>query len=217
MNNDSPWFLNIKIYDFFKKKNLFGGFYIEAGASNGLWQNNTFLLEQEMFWTGLLVEPNEEMFKKCKTNRPNNIVENYALVDDKYKEEFVKLFSSNIDYGLSLSGKINYKNNQNLNKRNINFDLKKGAEWQTVPAITLQKLIQKNNIRRKIDFLSLDVEGVELIVLDGLNLKNNKPRFLLLEITTEKRKIKTETYLKKHGFNLIEQMTPNDYLFEEER
>lgn len=213
--SDSPWQLDEKIYNFFKKKNLFGGFFIEAGASNGLWQNNTILLEKEMFWTGLLVEPNKEMYEQCKINRPNNYVENFALVDNSYEKETVKLFSSNHDYGLSLSGKIDYKNKENLTTENIEFDIKKGAEWQEVKTITLNKLLEKNNIKRKIDFFSLDVEGVELVVLDGLNLNKNRPRFLLVELTSNERRDKTNLFLKKYNYNFVEQLTPNDYLYEE--
>jgi len=58
------------------------------------------------------------------------------------------------------------------------------------------------------------VEGVELVVLDGLNLKINRPKYLLLEITSD-RKIKTKNYLENNNYMLLEQITPNDFLFEE--
>ena len=38
------------------------GFFIEAGAYDGLFQSNTLYLENQRNWTGLLVEPNEHSF-----------------------------------------------------------------------------------------------------------------------------------------------------------
>jgi hypothetical protein len=33
-----------------------GGFFVEAGAGDGLWISNTLLLEQQYNWTGILIE-----------------------------------------------------------------------------------------------------------------------------------------------------------------
>lgn len=59
------------------------GFYIECGANNGIWQSNTKLLN-EYGWTGLLVEPNPNIFPELQKNRPSDICENYALVSNIY-------------------------------------------------------------------------------------------------------------------------------------
>jgi FkbM family methyltransferase len=213
--NDSPNSLNRKILDFFKQKNLLGGFFIEAGAANGIWQSNSILLEKELFWNGLLVEPNKIMYEECLKNRPNCLVENVALVDNSFDKKTVQLFTSDHDYGLCLSGKINYKNDENLSQKDVEFDLKKGAKWVTVATDTLSNILEKNNIKRKIDFFSLDVEGVELIVLEGLNLAINRPRYILLELSNDHKKELSIEYLKNKNYTLIEKMTTNDFLFRE--
>ena len=45
---------------------LFGrskrGFFIEAGAYNGVELSNTLYFEKNLGWTGLLVEPNPDAF-----------------------------------------------------------------------------------------------------------------------------------------------------------
>lgn len=40
-----------------------GGFFLEAGALDGYYQSNTFFLERDLGWTGLLVEPNPVFFE----------------------------------------------------------------------------------------------------------------------------------------------------------
>lgn len=56
------------------------GFYIEAGGNNGLMQSNSLLFDRFFGWNGLLIEPSPSAYAQCKANRPNAIVENFALV-----------------------------------------------------------------------------------------------------------------------------------------
>jgi hypothetical protein len=59
-----------------------GGFFIEAGANDGLAQNNTYWFEQFLGWRGLLVEAVPEKAAQCRRNRPRAKVVNAALVGD---------------------------------------------------------------------------------------------------------------------------------------
>ncbi len=57
------------------------GFFIEAGAHDGVSLSNTFFLES-VGWTGLLVEAHPELFDKCKRSRPRSQVVHAALGPD---------------------------------------------------------------------------------------------------------------------------------------
>ena len=46
--------------DFFHQKN--SGFFVEAGAWDGVYLSNTLFLERQRNWTGILIEPNNEAF-----------------------------------------------------------------------------------------------------------------------------------------------------------
>ena len=58
------------IDDYFGGKR--NGFFIEAGAWNGVYLSNSLFLELERNWTGLLVEANTAAFESLlKYHRPN--------------------------------------------------------------------------------------------------------------------------------------------------
>jgi len=224
----SPGNLDDKLLDFFHKKPRSGGFYIEAGAVNGVWQSNTLLLETKLGWTGLLVEPDYNLYLECLKSRSNNFIHHAALVDSDYKLPYVQgTFADSMEafhrgrnlnpynkkdpeslpyYELALQGQIIYKN--------PSFNIKPGSQLITVPAKTLSFILQYFDIKREIDLLSLDVEGSEIQALDGLDLKINRPKYIIIETTTWKNKRDTIfMYLSNFNYTFLEQMTPNDALY----
>src|SRR5579862_1507541 len=50
--------------------NIKNGTFIEVGAFDGLRFSNTKLLEELCGWTGILIEPSENLFQKLRDNRP---------------------------------------------------------------------------------------------------------------------------------------------------
>ena len=58
--------LDKKMLKYINYKN---GVFIEVGANDGLTQSNTAYFEKNLNWTGLLIEPNNKQFLKCKENR----------------------------------------------------------------------------------------------------------------------------------------------------
>ena len=49
--------------------NFDNGFYIECGANDGITQSNTYKLEKDKNWKGLLIEPSLFAYQKCVNNR----------------------------------------------------------------------------------------------------------------------------------------------------
>src|SRR5450432_1205209 len=161
-----------------KYLNFKRGFFIEAGANDGVNQSNTLLFERKLKWRGLLIEPIPELAEKCRVNRPNCIVENYALVPFDYSEKEIIMRFSNL---MSL-----VKGAMNSEEEEI-AHIKKGEEVQNietyeinVPASTLNSILNTHGIG-KIDLLSLDVEGYELSVLKGVDFNKYRPKYILIE------------------------------------
>lgn len=181
------------------------GFAIEAGANDGISQSNTKRFE-ERGWSCLLIEPNLEKYSLCKKNRPTAIVEHGALVSSQYKEKTIEGYFCLNDYENSLCSQV--KEVRNL------CDIRWGAGKPTtfVPAFTLSSILEKHKIKT-IDLFSLDVEGYELEVLDGLDLSKNRPKFLLIEITS-KLFDETDEYLKRLDYMFVEKISHHDYIYQ---
>jgi FkbM family methyltransferase len=191
------------------------GFFIECGANDGVSQSNTFLLEQELNWSGLLVEPGFENFQKCKALRNKCIVENYALVSSEYTESTIEgNFNNPSHNGLmnSINGYPSYFNEEMIfwankfRQENTSFPTK-------VQCATLQYLLDKHGVS-KVDFFSLDVEGYEIEVLKGLDFTKIRPTYILIETTTHEyyREIVTNYMLSKN-YKKIEEISINDILY----
>jgi FkbM family methyltransferase len=197
-----------------KYLNFNNGFFIEAGANDGISQSNTFLYEKEFGWSGLLIEPNPSKCFQCKNNRPNSIVENYALVSNNYQSDYIDGDFSHEGYADSLMSMVLDEGDwcddilRDCKKtKKENFNIIK------VPAISINKLIEKHNIK-KIDFFSLDVEGYEISVLNGFDIEKYLPTYMLIETTTfEDRKKFIFEYMDNKNYEVIEQLSGNDYLF----
>tara|TARA_R110002110_G_scaffold52171_2_gene152285 strand:- start:895 stop:1545 length:651 start_codon:yes stop_codon:yes gene_type:complete len=210
--SDSPYGLANKISQLFDKKD---GFFIEAGANNGIWQSNTLYLETELGWSGLLIEPNKQKFEECKKNRKDerNIFYNCALVDFDYEQNYIEGYFNENDYENSLMAQV-CVNNPEFSKDDKRWQNKLKVQ---VPARRLSDLLSENNIE-EIDFLSLDVEGYEYNVLNGIDFKHHFPKMICAEIRDAHR-FGSESFfhikqlLEKNNYTLTSKLAHN-YFFE---
>lgn len=205
MNSNSGRKLDIKLLPYIQ--NITNGFFIECGANNGIYESNTLLYEKGFGWRGLLIEANPFMFQQCKKNRPNCIVENYALVSSSYQNDTINGFFQFTDYENSMMGQVCDRNK----RADIN------GRWKnrnpiSVPAITLDNLLIKNKIER-VDFFSLDVECYELEVLNGLNLKKNFVLYILIEVGYEDDYPQIEKFFFDNNYQFVEKLSSNDFLY----
>ena len=189
-----------------KYLNYPGGFFIEVGGNDGITQSNTYHLELYKQWGGLLVEPLPVAFKKMKDNRKNSFCENYCLGSEKTKLS-QQLWACNLMSIIPTARK---------NPKDDEIFLNEGERCQhiqrekiSVAYTTLEKLLIKHDVK-KIDFFSLDVEGVELDVLMGMNINKFRPKFILVEANFYDE---VNNFLTLNAYKQIELFCHNDYLY----
>lgn len=152
---------------------LFGfkrnGVFIEAGACDGILNSNTFLLEKNYEWTGLLVEPIKEYYLQLEQNR-DVIISNVAL-SQVNNQQLDFLITPSKD----LSTIKGYEDNDFHSGNRKNYNITK------VPTKTLDQLIVENLQNIEIDFLSLDTEGSEFDIIKSLDLLKHRINIICVE------------------------------------
>ncbi len=126
------------IVNFFNSKRE--GFFLDIGAHNGIDINNTFFLEKELGWNGICVEADPKIFQSLTKNR---------------KCECINIAVSDIE------GEINFISD-GFSSRESN-----SAESILIKTQTLKNILNSCQSPKVIDYMSLDIEGMELKALRG--------------------------------------------------
>lgn len=153
------------------------GFFVELGAYDGVTQNNTYWLEQHG-WRGLLIEPIPEAWEACVRNRPRAKVVRCACVSPSHTQPEVEM---------TYSGLMSIVRGARQSDAADEEWVRRGEEVQQLtrysfraPARTLGSVLAEHGVRR-IDLLSLDAEGFERQILEGLDFRTHRPENLLVE------------------------------------
>lgn len=189
------------------------GFYIEAGANNGIDQSNTKDLEDKG-WRGLLIEPNKLMFSECCASRSDkNIFENCALVSFGHIEKTIRGNFAETEQCQTLVSQVTtLLEYWDIHQAEAARE-KSHRQVIEVPAKTLQSLIDYHKIE-KIDYLSLDVEGYEYEAMEGLDFTKNPPTYIRVETSTIQYRIDSMTkYMKSKGYEFKGMASNNDCFY----
>tara|TARA_A100001035_G_scaffold266505_1_gene249576 strand:+ start:1669 stop:2373 length:705 start_codon:yes stop_codon:yes gene_type:complete len=213
-----PIFLKKNLKKYFGKNNLDqqieeylnfdNGFYIELGAHDGISQSNTFYYEKKKNWKGILIEPTKHIFNKCKKHRSKkNFFYNCACVSFAYEKKNLELTYSGLktfsEHLISDNQKIYQLSNPEIHFGEKNFSY-------IAEARTLNSLLDESNAPNIIDFMSLDTEGSEFEVLNGIDFKNYNFKYMLIETNHFS---KLDEYLSNKKYKFLKKFNYNDFLF----
>jgi FkbM family methyltransferase len=187
-----------------------GGFYVEAGANDGYLQSNTYYLERFKGWSGILVEPVPELFRRCVAERPRARVVNAALVAEDRPGATVRMVYGGLMSVVSGSRGSAAADHEHA-RAGSQFGWDRTYEVE-VPARTLASILDEAGAPA-IDLLSLDVEGYEVEVLKGLQLHRYAPRYLLIEILDAERARAELEELISDAYETVEELSPYDVLY----
>lgn len=176
------------------------GYFFEAGASHGLLNSNTYHLERDYGWTGLLVEPHPHLFELLSGNRAG-AKENVCLSDKACEVEYV--VHPNIPGVSGIAGTIS----KSLKQQFYGTD-----EYETIvrQALPIWELLAKHNAPRNLEYLSLDIEGGEFTALKDFPFDRFTPQCMTIERGSDDY-FRLRDFLKRHGYTLAHVGQSDDY------
>lgn len=171
------------------------GIFVEVGAHDGVTFSNTLLFEK-LGWKGVLIEPIPSVFEKLIKNRKGHCINKCAYSHDGEVD-----FNLNNGYSEMLSGVRDCYDDRHY-KRLESEQSQLGGETQVIKCrcCKLTDELLSLNITH-VDFMSIDVEGGELKVLEGLDLKAIDVRVLLIEDNYPDRFEPIDQLLRSYGYN----------------
>lgn len=179
-------------------KNKRNGMFVEVGSSDGVTINNTLFFEKHLGWKGICMEPIPNQFDKLRKNRSCMCIEGCAY----HKNGTVK-FNLLEGYTQDLSGITASYPEKHLQR--IDREMKTmGGERKEIDVATyrLDKLFKDNNIKH-IDYLSIDTEGSELQVLQGIDFDEVVIDAISVEENYEELSGPVRKLLEDNGFKCV--------------
>ena len=144
------------------------GFYIDVGANDPDIDNVTRVF-YERGWSGINIEPLVANMKALRKKRTRDINLEIAVGE---KEGSITFYEVGKWHGYSTTDPAIVEQHR-----------KDGLEVieHKVPVRKLSDVLDEHAKGKTIDFLKIDVEGTELSVLRGLDLRRHRPKVILLE------------------------------------
>ena len=164
----SHWGIDLIITKLLNSKNK--GIYIDVGCHHPFLNNHSYLLYKSG-WVGINIDIDYNSIDMFNFFRKSDVNIQTAVTDHKGE---VDLFF--------------YHNRaaKNTISKEFGSDAK---EQKKINSDTLNNIIENSKFKNsKIDFVSIDVEGNEMNVLNGFNLKKYKPKLILLEFILPNKK-----------------------------
>lgn len=162
------------------------GFFVEFGATNGKTMSNTYILEKEFGWNGILAEPAICWHGELKSNR-NCYIDTHCVWNKS--NEVLKFNQVSVAEYSTIDG-FKYTDHS---KHNLNNSYE-------VETISLEDLLLKYNAPQVIDYLSIDTEGSEYQILKNFNFSKYDIRIITCEHNLSPMRDKIYSLLIKQGY-----------------
>jgi FkbM family methyltransferase len=169
-----------------KYLNYRNGFFIELGAMDGVVYSNTKFFEDDMGWTGILLEPEPVQFKRLKVNRPNCITLDYAV--------------SETDGEVLFNGRPHGDSGGGIVETHIYKNELKETENYPVRSKPFHKILSEVERPSRVDLFVVDVEGGELGILKTFDWSIPVYIVLIEAIPTNNDYEACKTILIENGF-----------------
>lgn len=196
-------------------------FFVEFGAFDGVIASNTFLLERDFGWRGILAEPLLDQAYSCSINRKNPVFPG-AIVGEHPPSLFLGIKTNNLwadsildahskkcqissaDFIRSNKGKLGLSSLLEFAIQDRHgADRIDQSELIQVACITLLDFLEIYSAPKEIGYLSMDTEGSELAILSDFPFARYIFNFISIEHNNSARKDDILKILEKNGYQLV--------------
>jgi len=166
------------------------GYFVEIGANNGYTMSNTYLLEKNYDWKGICVEATPYRMEELKNNRPNAIcIETAVFSESNLELDFttcpLDILNVITDYAETA----------------VDF-LNQSGQIIKVNTRSLTDILNENNSPENVDYLSIDTNGSEYKVLEGIDFTKYKFNVITVKNSSiEERQNKIKEILTSNGYS----------------
>jgi len=155
---------------------LFDKTFLEFGATDGISLSNSYMLENNFGWTGILAEPSPQWHEELKNNRPNTKI----ITDCIWKCSGEKLDFFVSDFGVS-STLVDFKYSDLSTMPGNTQERIKNGKVVKVETISINDVMEKNFNGDAPSYLSIDTEGSEYEILKSLDFEKYRPVVFTIE------------------------------------
>ena len=155
--------------------------YIDIGACDPIKNNNTIRFYEQNLKTNItsksiLIEANPYQYERCKEIRPNDIVLNAVIIDQKNVGKKIPFYVFANESGLNTMSKVQAESIlKELPEAFSHYDT------VMVETVTINDVIDRYFKNHPPVFIDLDIEGIELKILKSFNFKKCRPLIWCIE------------------------------------
>jgi FkbM family methyltransferase len=156
-----------------------GGYFVEFGATDGYSLSNSYLLEKEFGWKGILAEPARMWHQELRASRSANISTACVWSETGSRIQFSEVSIPELSTVHDYIGADSHASSRKVSKTYL------------VDTISLNDLLTRFDAPAVIDYLSIDTEGSELLILSNLDFSKWKFQVITVEhnFTDQRRNI----------------------------
>jgi FkbM family methyltransferase len=162
------------------------GYFVEFGATDGIQLSNTYLLEKDFGWKGILAEPATVWHQQLLRNRSASID-----LDCVWKETGSEL-QFTVTPEAEYSTLVGFAGSDSHSRRD--------GSMQTVRTVSLNDLLKRYNAPSNIDYLSVDTEGSEYDILSHFDFDRYTVSVITCEHNFSVNRERVHDLLAGHGF-----------------
>lgn len=190
------------------------GFFVEAGALDGVYLSNTLWMEMHLGWTGLLVEPDRRSYSVLRNKHRKAWSSNTCLSSEPYPRETVLVSLTPIErsvlevgYWWALTGNTHELRDDNpfYNQTEVRTE----KSYDVVQCFPLLSYLLALNVTT-VDLLSLDLQGTEQLVLRTL-LDSGSVTVRVIVAENELGRM-DDSYMESHGYEKVASALDNIYI-----